>query len=175
MRRCSALFSSLLLVAATSSVAAAQQTVYMVVDQIRGDQPAPHDTEFKLNSYAYNSNNTVSTSATAGMTAGKPTFGPLKVSMRFPLLAHPLFQKTLALGTRLNFVEVRLYNSGRLYYKTVFENVFVTSVSTAGADDVLQEVEFAYGRVRWLGSNDVSGATVPAQIGCWDLTLAKAC
>lgn len=174
MRRRSTLFSALLLIAVSSSGLAAQQTAYMFVDAIRGDQPAPHDTEFKLRSFVYASTNSASLSGTTGMTAGKGVFGPLKVSMGFPLMAHPAFQKALALGTKFNTVEVRLYNSGRIYYKTVFEGVFVTGVATEGADEMSQNVEFAYGRVKWLASPD-GGATAPVQIGCWDITLYRAC
>ena len=175
MRRRSALFFAVLLVAATSSRVAAQQNAFLFIDGIKGDQVAPHDSEFKLNSFSYNFTNTVSTSATAGMTAGKASLGPLKVSMHFPLAAHPLFQKNLALGTKLNSVEVRLFNSGRMFYKMIFDNAFVTSVSTGGADEVSQDVEFAYSRVRWFSSPDISGATPPVQIACWDMALARTC
>jgi len=174
MKGRSALCIALLLVAAISSSVSAQQSAYLYIDAIKGDAPAPHDGEFKLNSFTYGASAPTSTALrTTGMAVGRPTFGPLKVSMRFPITAHPSFVRNLAEGTRLSSIELRLYNAGKQYYKMVFDNVSVSSVSTEGGDELSQELEFTYARVRWFAQSDAS--TPPAQIGCWDTTLLKSC
>jgi len=170
MRRAIAVWSTLFLVAAASSKVAAQQSVYLVVDSVKGDQPAPHDGEFRLNSFAYASTNATSiTSVSGGMSAGKASFGPVQVAMHFTPGSIAAFQRLLAMGRRVPSVEVRLYNSGRLYAKTVFENAFVTSVKTEGSDDINQEIEFVYGRIKWFAA-DASGTIASSPTGCWDLT-----
>ena len=54
---------------ATSSTLSAQQSIYMLVDPIKGVEPAPHSGEFKLNSFSSASANSVSiSSVTSGAT-----------------------------------------------------------------------------------------------------------
>jgi type VI protein secretion system component Hcp len=111
MRRVSAVWFALLLVAATSSTLSAQQSIYMLVESITGDQPAPHAGEFKLNSFSSASANSVSiSSVTSGATTGKATFSPVKVSMRFQAASSASFYRSVAAGTRLPSIEIRLYN-----------------------------------------------------------------
>lgn len=177
MRRVSAAWFALMLFAATSSTLSAQQSIYMLVDSIRGDQPAPHDREFKLNSFSSASANAATISgATAGVATGKATFTPVKVSMRFQALSSAIFYRNVAAGTRLPAIEIRFYNSSnRMFYKTVFENVLLTSVATEAADEALQQIEFAYSRVRWFAPPDAAGLNPPAQVGCWDLAMGRGC
>jgi len=177
MIRVSAVWAALVLSAAFSSTLSAQQSVYMFVDSIRGDQPAPHDREFKLNSFSSALANTTSIGgATAGVTVGKVAVSPVKVSMRFHAASNASFSRSVAAGTRMPSVEIRLYNAtNRMFYKTVFENVYFTNVATEGADEALQQVEFVYSRVRWFAPPDPAGLNAPLQAGCWDLTLAKSC
>jgi type VI protein secretion system component Hcp len=177
MRKVSAVWLALLLFAATSSTLSAQQGIYMLVDEIRGDQPAPHDREFKLNSFSSASANSASiSSATSGVTVGKATFSPVKVSMRFQPLSSASFYRSVAAGTRLPAIEIRLYNAtNRMFYKTVFENVFLTNVATEASDEALQQIEFVYSRAKWFASSDAAGLNAPVQVGCWDLTLGRSC
>jgi type VI protein secretion system component Hcp len=175
MRRVSAVWFALLLFAATSSTLSAQQSIYMLVDPITGDQPAPHVGEFKLNSFSSASANTATFGAT-GVTTGKATFSPVKVSMRFQAGSSASFSRSVAAGTRLPAIEIRLYNAtNRMFYKTVFENVFLTNVATEGSDEALQQIEFVYSRVKWFAPSDPAGLNAPVQVGCWDLTVAKSC
>ena len=177
MRRVSAVWFALLLFAATASTLSAQQSIYMLVDPITGVEPAPHVGEFKLSSFSSASANSASiSSATSGVTAGKATFSPVKVSMRFQAASSASFYRSVAAGTRLPSIEIRLYNAtNRMFYKTVFENVFLTNVSTEGSDEALQQIEFVYSRVKWFASSDPAGLNAPVQVGCWDLTLARSC
>ena len=177
MRRVSAVWVALLLSAAASSTLSAQQSVYMFVDSIRGDQPAPHDREFKLNSFSSALTNTTSTSgATSGVAIGKAAFSPVKVSMRFHAASNAAFSRSVAAGTKMPSVEIRLYNaSNRMFYKTVFDNVYFTNVATEGSDEAVQQIEFVYSKVKWFAPPDPAGLNAPVQVGCWDLTLVKSC
>ena len=177
LKRISGVWCALLLLAAASSTVSAQQSVYMLMDPIRGDQPAPHDREFKLSSFSSSSMTTVSPNSVAGdMTAAKPTFSSVKVSMRYHAASGPLFRRAIAAGTKLPSVEIRHYNStNRLLYKTVFENVYLTSVATEAADEAQEMIEFVYSRVRWFAPIDAAGLTVPVQGACWDVALVKIC
>ena len=169
MRRVSAVCFALLLFAATSSALSAQQSIYMLADTIRGDQPAPHDREFKLNSFSSGAEKIVTIgSATTG--TGKTMFPPVQVTMNFSPVSSPSFYRNLTAGTKLASVEIRFYNSARMYYKTVFENVYLTKVGTAGSDQASQEIDFVYSRVKWFAPTDVAGLTGPVLAGCWDLT-----
>ena len=178
MRRVSAVLIVSLLSVATASTLSAQQSVYMLVDSIRGDQPAPHDREFKLNSFSSALANTTSTTsgATTGVTIGKAAFSPVKVSMRFHGTSNAAFSRSVAAGARMPSVEIRLYNSSnRMFYKTVFENVYFTNLATEGADEALQQVEFVYTRAKWFASPDPAGLKDPVQVGCWDMATNKSC
>ena len=179
MRRVSAALFALLLSAATSSTLSAQQSVYMLVDSIRGDQLAPHDREFKLNSFSSALTNSATTTTTAGTdraTMGKVNASPVKVSMRFHAASNASFSRSVAAGTRMPSIEIRLYNaSNRMFYKTVFENVYFTNVATEGADEALQQIEFVYSKVKWFAPPDPAGLNAPVQAGCWDLALAARC
>ena len=177
MRRISAVCLALVLVAATSSTLSAQQSIYMLVDSIRGDQTAPHNREFKLSSFSSASSNpTTISSATSGVATGKTAFSPVKVSMRFHAPSSGAFNRSLALGTKLPSIEIRHYNAANaMFYKTVYENVFLTSVSSEGSDEAQQQIEFVFMKVKWFASPDASGATAPAQIGCWDLVMYRTC
>ena len=177
MIRVSAVWTVLVLSAAFSSTLSAQQSVYMFVDSIRGDQPAPHDREFKLNSFSSALANTTGIGgATTGITVGKVAASPVKVSMRFHAASNASISRYVAAGTKMPSVEIRLYNaSNRMFYKTIFENVYFTNVATEGADEALQQVEFVYTRVKWFAPPDPAGLNAPVQAGCWDLALAKSC
>jgi type VI protein secretion system component Hcp len=134
---------------------------------------APHDGEFKVNSFSYGATNTASvTTGTTGLSAGKISFGPLKISMFFTPAANFPFHRAAALATPLSSVEIRQFNSTRLYYKTVFENALITSITTEGSDGTSQNIEFTYGRVRWFTA-DATGNATPA--GCFDIALNKTC
>lgn len=176
MRRVTRVWFALLVFAATSSTLSAQQSIYMLVDSIRGDQPAPHDREFKLNSFSSATTNTIGTgSTTFGVAAGKASFSPVKVSMRTNVASSPSFFRSVAAGTKLPSIEIRLYNSTRMFNKTVFENVYLTNVSSEVSDEAQQQIEFVFSRVRWFASPDAAGLNPPVQVGCWDLALGKAC
>jgi type VI protein secretion system component Hcp len=147
----------------------------MAVDGIAGDQVAPHVGEFKLNSFSAGTENTIAIgSATNGAGAVKAAFPAVKVSMRFNAVSSPSFYRAVAAGTRLPSIEVRFYNS-RMFYKTVFENVFLTNVSTQASDEASQELEFVYSRVRWFAPTDPAGVNAPVQVACWDVALATKC
>jgi len=155
LRRASPVWFALLLSAAASSTVSAQQSTYMMVDAITGDQVAPHQGEFKLSGFSLGFANTVSLYGTlSGSGVGKATFVPVKVTMHFDSFASPAFYRNLAMGTKMASVEIRFYNLTRMFYKTVFENVYLTNVSTNASDDASQEIEFAYSRVRWLAPTD---------------------
>lgn len=177
MRRVSGVLFAVLLFAASGSTLSAQQSIYMMVDSIKGDQVAPHDREFKLNAVSFGSTNASSiTSATTGMGTGKAVFGPVKVSMRFHPQSFGSFNKHLAAGTKLPSVEIRYYNStNKVFYKTVFESVYLSSVATAGADEAFEELEFNYSKAKWFASPDPAGLNPPLQTACWDITLNKSC
>ena len=176
MRRITGVWFALLLVAVISSTLSAQQSIYMMVESIKGDQPAPHDGEFKLNSFSSASENTATVGGVTGVTAGRATFSPVKVSMRFHALSSPSFYRNVAAGTKLPSIEIRLYNaSNRMFSKTVFENVFLTKVATEASDEGLQQIEFVYSRVKWFAPPDPTGLSAPVQVGCWDLALARGC
>jgi type VI protein secretion system component Hcp len=176
MRGLSAVCFTLLLFAATSSTLPAQQSIYMLVDSIRGDQPAPHDREFKLNSFssASTSSTTISSATAGGI--GRATFAPVKVSMRFHPASSATFNRFLAAGKSLPSVEVRLYNSSnRMFYKTVYENVYLTNLATEGADEAQQQIEFVFTKVKWFAPSDPAGLNAPVQSGCWDLAQNRTC
>jgi len=98
------------------------------------------------------------------------------VSMRFHAASNASISRYVAAGTKMPSVEIRLYNaSNRMFYKTVFENVYFTNVATEGADEAHQQVEFVYSKVKWFAPPDPAGLNAPVQAGCWDLTLAKSC
>ena len=176
MRKIPAVLVALFLVAAGSSTLSAQQSVYMLVDSIKGDQPAPHDSEFRVNSVSSGAANATTFSSTGGLAAGKPSFSPVKVSMRFHAGSTAAFYRFLALGKRIPSVEIRFYNSSnRVFYKTVYENVFLTNLSSDAADEAMQQVEFNFMRVRWFAPPDPAGLNPPVQTGCWDIALLKTC
>jgi len=82
----------------------------------------------------------------------------------------------VAAGTRLPSIEIRLYNSSnRMFYKTVFENVYLTSVAIEGSDEAQQQIEFLYSRVKWFAPTDPAGLNAPVQVACWDLAQARGC
>jgi type VI protein secretion system component Hcp len=176
MRSVTRVWFALLVVAATSSTLSAQQSIYMLVDSIRGDQPAPHDREFKLNSFSSATTNTISTgSTTIGAATGKSSFSPVKVSMRSNAASSASFFRSVAAGAKLPSIEIRLYNSTRMFSKTVFENVYLTNVSSEVSDEAQQQIEFVYSRVKWFASPDPAGLNPPVQVGCWDVASAKGC
>ena len=176
MRRLSAVLFSLFLVAATSSKLSAQQSIYMVLDSVRGDQPAPHTNEFKLTSYSAGASNATSMTSTTGLTAGKASFAPVQVSMRFVPLSSGSLHRLMALGSRLTSVEIRFYNStNRMFFRTVYENVFLAKLATDAADEAQQQIEFNYAKVTWYSSPDATGAIAPAKVGCWDIAAYRAC
>ena len=175
MKRVSAACFTLLLSICVPSSLFAQQSVYMLVDSIRGDQPSPHDREFKLSSFSSGVTNTV-TFGSMGLTAGKAVFSPVKISMRLHPASSASFHRGVAAGSRLPSIEVRLYSStNRIFYKTVYENAVLTNVSTEGSDEAQLQVEFVYTRVKWFASSDLAGTTPPVQIGCWDVALIRGC
>jgi type VI protein secretion system component Hcp len=169
------LFASLLFAGAASTLSA-QQSIYMFVDSIRGDQVTPHDREFKLNSYSSALMNAISVgSASTGAAAGRASSSPVKISMRANPASTAAFFRHVAAGTRLPSIEIRFYNSTRMFSKTVFENAYLTNIATEAADETQQEIEFVYSRVKWFASPDASGLTPPVQTGCWDFALARGC
>lgn len=175
MRRVSAVLFAASLSAAISSTLSAQQSIYMLVDSIKGDQPAPHDREFKLSAVSFASTNASSVaSASTGTVTGKAVFAPVKVSMRFHPQSFGSFNKHLAAGTKLPSIEIRHYNStNKLLYKTVFESVYLSSVATAGSDEAVEELEFNYLKVKWFASNDP--VSPPQQVACWDIVQNRSC
>lgn len=175
LRRVAAVSFALFLLAATSSSASAQHSIYMLVDSIRGDQTSPHDREFRLNSYSSGIENSVTLGST-GTTTAKAVFSPVKVSMRFHATSSPSFARIVTTGTKLSSIEIRMYNAtNRMFYKTVYENVHLTSVVTEGSDESQQEISFVYGRVRWFAPTDPAGLTPPVSVGCWDQALNRGC
>jgi type VI secretion system Hcp family effector len=177
LRKIPAVWFAVLFSVVTSSTLAAQTSIYMTVDGIPGDQTAaPHGGEFMLSSASMGMQNTATLSgAASGYAVGKATHAPVKVQMHFKALASPKFSLDLVTGTRVPSVEIRLYKSTGLFYKTVFENVYVTSVSTDASDDPVQSVEFVYSRVRWFASPDAAGLTAPVQVACWDVATNAKC
>jgi type VI protein secretion system component Hcp len=176
MRRFSPVLFILLLLAAASSKASAQQSIYMVLDSIKGDQPAPHANEFRLTSYSASASNSTSMLSGTGMSAGKASFGPVKASMRFVPLSNGSLHRLMALGSRLGTVEIRFYNStNRVFYRTVYESAFLTNLAMDAADEAQQQMEFNYSKVTWYASPDASGAVAPVKIGCWDIAAYRSC
>ena len=174
MNKLSAAFLALMISAAISSDLPAQGTLYMHVESVPGDQPRPHEGEFRLNSYAAAATNSVTVGGT-GLTSGKASFVPAKAWMKLSPASSASFHRAVATGSRLPFIEVRFYNSsGQMYYKTVYEDVFISGVSTeAAADDVVQQLEFIGTRIKWFASPDASRA--PTQAGCWDVAANRSC
>ena len=154
----------------------AQQSVYMMVDSINGDQVAPHNREFKLNSFSFATTNSMTIStATGGAGASKAAFGAVKISMRLNAATTPAFHKHLVAGTRLPSIEIRLYNAtNRVFYKTVFESAYLTSITTEGADESVQTIEFVYIRARWVMPADPA-AGASEKSACWDIVLNRSC
>jgi hypothetical protein len=149
----------------------------MVVDSIRGLEPAPHMGEFRLNSFSAGASNSSSlASGRTDMTAGKATFAPAKVSLRLPPAASGQFYRHLAAGTRLPSLEIRFYNSGnRVFYRLLYESVQLTSVGTEASDEAQLQVEFSYSKARWFAPPDPAGMTTPVQVACWDIAANKVC
>jgi type VI protein secretion system component Hcp len=177
MRRAQTVWLTILLSVATSSTLSAQQSIYMLVDSIKGAEPAPHTGEFKLNDFSFGTTNPISLStSTSGGSVGKAAFSPVKVSMRFNAPTSPSFYRHAAAGMRLPSIEIRLYNSsGKMFYKTVFENVILTSLQLQGADEAMQTMEFVYSRVKWFAPPDAAGLNPPQQLGCWDIATNARC
>ena len=167
----------MLLIGATAATLSAQQSIYMTVDPIKGDQPAPHAGEFRLNSFAAAATSAATTGATGtGLTVSKPEFSAVQVSMRYNPLASASFYQSIAAGTRLPSIEIRFYNStNRLVSKTIFENVLLTKVTTEGSDEAQQTLEFVYSKSRWFAPTDAAGQTAPVQVACWDQASATRC
>jgi len=176
LKRFSGFLCAALLVAVTAPTLSAQQTLYMWTDAAIGDQGGIHVGEFKLKGFSNSVTNEVMLSSTS-LNVGKASFAPAKVSMTMPQAASASFYKSIGMGTRLATLEIRLYNNStnRMFYKTVYENVYLTKVGVEGADENVQQLEFIYQRVRFFASPDATGATPPAQIGCWDVLLVKIC
>ena len=177
MRRVSAVWMAVLFIAATSSTVSAQQSIYMLVETIGGDQAGAHRGEFKLNSFSSASANATTIGSVAmGSGTGKATFSPVKVSMRFHAPSSASFYRSVAAGTKLPSIEIRLHNaSDAMFYKTVYENVYLTNIATEGADEAVQQLEFVYSRVKWFASPDPAGLKPPVQVACWDVTLVRGC
>jgi type VI protein secretion system component Hcp len=179
LRKIPAVSFAVLFSVLASSTLAAQTSIYMTVDAIPGDQTvAPHMGEFKINSASVGMLNTISLSlsgSATGYAAGKATYEPVKIQMQLNPLASSKFALDLTAGTKIASVEVRFYNSTRLYYKTVFENAYLTSISTDASDAPVQNLEFTYSRARWFAPTDAAGLTAPVQVACWDLATNTKC
>ncbi len=176
MKRVSGVWFTILLLAATGSTLSAQQGIYMLVDPIVGDQvQIPHKGEFKLNSFSFSVVNT-STPISGSLSVGKATFQGVKVSMRLHGASVATFSKNLIAGTKLTAIEIRHYNATNvMVYKTVFEGLLLTNVAMEGSDETVEQLEFIYSRMKWFAPPDPAGLQPPAQLGCWDVLLNRAC
>jgi type VI protein secretion system component Hcp len=173
MKRVRGVWFTLLVCAATASSLSAQQSIYMMVDSIAGDQAAPHKGEFRVNSVSFAASNTTTIgTGSTGIAAGKAVLGPVSVSMRFNAGSTPKFFKNVIGGVKLPSIEIRHYSStGQMTYKTVFENVFLSKVAMEASDEAVQQIDFTYMRVKWFAPPDAAGVAPPVQVGCWDIAL----
>ncbi len=80
----------------------------------------------------------------------------------------------MALGARVDSVAIRLYNSaGKLFYKTMLQDVMIVSVSTSGAEDANTSIEFVFSRIIWFGTSP-RDPTQLVGIGGWDVAKVAA-
>jgi type VI protein secretion system component Hcp len=120
--------------------------------------------------------NQTSVSSGAGLSAGKAVFGPVKASMRFVPMTSGSLHRMLALGSRMGTVEIRFYNStNRVFYRTVYENAFLTNIAMDAADEAQQQIEFTYSKVTWYSSPDATASVAPVKVGCWDIAAYRSC
>lgn len=174
MKRIAGAWVVALLVSATSVSLSAQQTSYL---KVAGLNPNPsagvHAGELKLSAFENAGMNGATVSATAATTgvlrAGKVSFPNVKVALPLDPATVGWFWQKMAEGARLESAEIRLYNSaGKLFYKTVLQDVMIASVSTAGGEDANTSIEFVFSRINWFGTSP-RDPTQLVGIGGWDV------
>jgi type VI protein secretion system component Hcp len=166
-----------LLVSTTAVSLSAQQTTYL---RVAGLSPNPgagtHVGELKLLAFENAGSNGATLLATTGgaVRAGKVSFPNIKVALPLDPATVGWFWQKMALGARVDSVEIRLYNStGKLFYKTVVQDVTIASVSTSGAEDANTSIEFAFSRIIWFGTSP-RDPTQLVGIGGWDVAKVVA-
>jgi type VI secretion system secreted protein Hcp len=160
-----------LLVSTTAVSLSAQQATYLKVSGLNPNPSAgAHAGELKLSAFENAGTNPTSIStATSGLRAGKASFSNIKVMLPLDPATVGWFWQKMATGARIDSVEIRLYNStGKLFYKTVLQDVIVAAVSTAGGDDANTSIEFAFSRIIWFGTSPRDPAQV-VSVGGFDI------
>jgi type VI protein secretion system component Hcp len=160
-----------LIVSTTAVSLSAQQTTYL---KVAGLSPNPgagtHVGELKLSAFENAGTNSATISATVGgLRAGKVSFTNIKVALPLDPATVGWFWQKMAQGARVDSVDIRLYNSaGKLFYKTVLQDVMIASVSTAGGEDANTSIEFTFSRIIWFGTSP-RDPTQLVGIGGWDV------
>lgn len=176
MKRIAGAWFVSLLVSTTAVSLSAQQTSYM---KVAGLNPNPsagvHAGELKLSAFENAGTNSATTSATmGGLRSGKVSFTNIKVALPLDPATAGWFWQKMAEGARLESAEIRLYNSaGRLFYKTVLQDVMIASVSTAGGEEANTSIEFVFSRINWFGTSP-RDPTQLVGIGGWDVVKVVA-
>lgn len=176
MKRIAGASFVLLLISATAASLSAQQSAYL---KVAGLNPNPsagiHAGELRLSSFENGGMNGGSTTiAATGSTTGRVSFANVKVTLPLDPATVGWFWMKMAQGAHLDTAEVRLYNSaGKMFYKTMLQNVMVASVSTAGGDDANTSLEFNFSRIIWFGPSPRDPSQLVAVAG-WDLAKSAA-
>lgn len=160
-----------LLVAATAVSLSAQQTPYLTVNGIKGNQTGlVHVGQFKLTGFENAGTNPAIVGGVTGLSAGKVSFSKIRVSLPLDPPTMGLFWMRMAQGTHIPSAEIGVYDSAdKLFYKIELNDVMVDAISTSGADGVNASIDFVFGRIKWWGASP----TAPTQfvvIGSWDVT-----
>ena len=172
MKRIAGAWFIALFVSATAASLSAQQSAYL---KVAGLNPNPnagiHAGELKLSSFenAGMNGTTISAGAATSLAAGKASFSNIKVTLPLDPATVGWFWMKMAQGARLDTAEIRLYNSaGKVFYKTVLQNVMVASVSTVGGDDASTSLEFNFTKIIWFGPSPRDPTQLVAVAG-WDI------
>jgi type VI protein secretion system component Hcp len=176
MKRITGAWFVLLLVSTTAVSLSAQSSAYLKVSGLNPNPSAGiHAGELKLSAFenAGMNSGTAAAGATA-LAAGKPSFANVKVALPLDPATVGWFWMKMAQGAHLDTAEVRLYNSaGKMFYKTMLQNVMVASVATAGGDDANASLEFNFAKIIWFAPSPRDPSQLVAVAG-WDLAKAAA-
>jgi type VI protein secretion system component Hcp len=176
MKRIAGAWFVLLLVSGTAVSLSAQQSAYLKVSGLNPNPGAGiHAGELRLSAFENAGMNSGTTSlATTGAGAGKASFTNVKVALPLDPATVGWFWMKMAQGAHLDSAEIRLYNSaGKMFYKTLLQNVMVASVSTVGGDDASTSLEFNFSRIVWFGPSPRDPTQLVALAG-WDIGKSAA-
>jgi type VI protein secretion system component Hcp len=158
----------------TAASLSAQQAGYL---KVAGLNPNPnaavHAGELRLSAFENaGMNGATASTATTGAGAGRVAFSNIKVALPLDPATIGWFWQKMAVGARVDTAEIRLYNSaGRLYYKTVLQDVRIVSVSTAGAEDASTSIEFTFSKIIWFAPSPRDPTQLVVVAG-WDIAKA---